>query len=51
MEIVIKDSLIVTPGEYFVGFIGIKNGKIKSEQRIKKDFEKLASKFAPVAQW
>ena len=33
------------------GKIILKNGKIKNEQRIKKDFEKLANKFAPVAQW
>jgi len=33
------------------GKVVVKNGKINNEQRIKKDFEKLASKFAPVAQW
>ncbi|MGC9149539.1 MAG: amidohydrolase [Candidatus Micrarchaeia archaeon] len=33
------------------GKIVVKNGRIRNEERIKKDFEKLANRFAPVAQW
>jgi 5-methylthioadenosine/S-adenosylhomocysteine deaminase len=33
------------------GKLVVRNKKIKGEQRIKKDFEKVAKRFAPVAQW